>query len=82
MGNSDHCGFNPDAPGDKRGSYPLSPNYDMMFWECTSIGFSWLRTRPAEWRATTCSNALDSVNTRQTASSVVTASLGVKWSRN
>ncbi|GFV34838.1 hypothetical protein TNCV_1451421 [Trichonephila clavipes] len=31
--------------------------------------------------ATTCSNALDSMNTRLTTSSVGTGRLGVKWSR-
>ncbi|GFV87796.1 hypothetical protein TNCV_780781 [Trichonephila clavipes] len=34
-----------------------------------------------EWMATYCSNALDSMNTRLTTSSVGTAKLGVKWSR-
>ncbi|GFW11317.1 hypothetical protein TNCV_3808371 [Trichonephila clavipes] len=42
----------------------------MIFWEYTSTGIAWLQTRPAfsaalsEWMATTCSNALDSMNTR------------------
>ncbi|GFS74999.1 hypothetical protein TNCV_1396571 [Trichonephila clavipes] len=35
-----------------------------------------------EWRATICSNALESRNTRLTATSVGIERLGVKWSRS
>ncbi|GFX74552.1 hypothetical protein TNCV_3214391 [Trichonephila clavipes] len=50
-------------------------------------GLTWLLTRPVcsaampEWMAITCSNALDSMNTRLMTSSVGTLRLGVKWSR-
>ncbi|GFT52158.1 hypothetical protein TNCV_4493801 [Trichonephila clavipes] len=39
-------------------------------------------TAMPEWMATTCSNGLDSLNTRLRTSSVGTERLGVKWSRN
>ncbi|GFX63335.1 hypothetical protein TNCV_3619381 [Trichonephila clavipes] len=48
----------------------------MTFWEYTSTDLPWLLTRPAqsaampEWMTTTFSNALDSMNTRLTTSSV------------
>ncbi|GFT34157.1 hypothetical protein TNCV_4385501 [Trichonephila clavipes] len=57
-------------------------------WECTSTDLAYLLTRPAqsaamlELTATTCSNALDSMYTRLTTSSIRTWSLGVKWSRS
>ncbi|GFW31359.1 hypothetical protein TNCV_2664591 [Trichonephila clavipes] len=48
----------------------------MTFWEYTFTRLVWLLTRPAhsasmpEWMGITCSNALDSMNTRLTMSSV------------
>ncbi|GFT42092.1 transposable element Tc3 transposase [Trichonephila clavipes] len=47
----------------------------MTFWYFTSTGLDWLLKRPdhivtmPEWMAITCSNALDSMNTRRTTSS-------------
>ncbi|GFX82131.1 hypothetical protein TNCV_2707611 [Trichonephila clavipes] len=44
---------------------------DIIFWEYTCTGLALLLTRPAhsavipEWMVTTCSNALDSMNTCQ-----------------
>ncbi|GFX58135.1 hypothetical protein TNCV_4048931 [Trichonephila clavipes] len=51
-------------------------------------GLAWLLTKPAQptdmsvWMATTCSNALDSMNTWLTTFSGGTGKLGVKWSRS
>ncbi|GFW17484.1 hypothetical protein TNCV_2650421 [Trichonephila clavipes] len=48
----------------------------MIFWECTSTGLVWLLTSPArsadmpEWMGTICFNALGSMNTRLSTSSV------------
>ncbi|GFV58094.1 ras-specific guanine nucleotide-releasing factor RalGPS2 [Trichonephila clavipes] len=56
--------------------------------EYTSTGLAWLLTRPApfealpEWMVTTCSNALDSMNTQLSTSPVGIGRLGVKLSRN
>ncbi|GFV08884.1 hypothetical protein TNCV_3821271 [Trichonephila clavipes] len=63
-------------------------HFRMTFWEYTSTGLAGLLTRPAhssamsEWMATTCSNALDSLNIRQMTSLVGTGRLGVKRSRS
>ncbi|GFU63882.1 hypothetical protein TNCV_2313881 [Trichonephila clavipes] len=71
MGISGLCGSNSEAPGESRDCYPISVKPpDMTFWAYTSIGLAWQLTRPAhftakpEWMLTTCSNALDSRNTR------------------
>ncbi|GFV64626.1 hypothetical protein TNCV_850751 [Trichonephila clavipes] len=66
------------------GNWSLGPNPE----EYTFTGLAWLLTRPdhsaamPEWMATTCSNAMDSLNTRLMTSTVGTGSLGVKWSRS
>ncbi|GFX26343.1 hypothetical protein TNCV_949411 [Trichonephila clavipes] len=60
----------------------------MTFWKYTPIGLTCLLTRPAysvvmpEWRATICSNALNSMDSLLTTSPVGTLNIGVKWSRS
>ncbi|GFU14635.1 hypothetical protein TNCV_2282651 [Trichonephila clavipes] len=83
MGNSGHCGPNPEAPVAR---FRLTT--EMTFWEYISTGLAWLLTMPAhseamqKWIATTCPNALDLLNTRLMTSSVGTARLGVKRSKS
>ncbi|GFW50275.1 hypothetical protein TNCV_4696921 [Trichonephila clavipes] len=63
MGNSGHCGFNLEAPGESR-AFAKPPRHDFL-----GVFLHWLPTRPTryvampEWMASTCSNALDSMNT-------------------
>ncbi|GFU52028.1 hypothetical protein TNCV_862181 [Trichonephila clavipes] len=83
MGNSGHCGPNPEAPVAR---FRLTT--EMTFWEYTSTGLAWILTRPAhsatmpKWIATTCPNELDLLNTRLMTSLVGTGRLGVKWSKS
>ncbi|GFX72973.1 hypothetical protein TNCV_2814131 [Trichonephila clavipes] len=68
VGNPKHCGFYFETHEKRRGLCPFSPNH---------------RTRPAwsagtpGWMSTTCSNAIDSLNTRLV-TSIGTASQMVK----
>ncbi|GFV82155.1 hypothetical protein TNCV_2790531 [Trichonephila clavipes] len=86
MGNSGHCWSNPDSPGESRGCCPLSPNHRSWCFGGVLNWVFWLQTRSArsvampEWMETICPNALDSMNTQLTTSSVDTGRLGVKYS--
>ncbi|GFV85897.1 hypothetical protein TNCV_1422001 [Trichonephila clavipes] len=81
MGNPGHFGSYSEAHGESR-------SCRLLFREYSSTGLAWQRTRPASsapmpgWMATTCSKALDLMNTRLTKPSVGNERLGVKWPRS
>ncbi|GFW34674.1 hypothetical protein TNCV_953021 [Trichonephila clavipes] len=85
MGNPGHCISYPEGTWRELRLLPtFNKPPDITFWEYTSTSLAWLLIRPASFAVlsermeTTSSNALASMNTRLTKSSVVTGSLGVK----
>ncbi|GFU25892.1 hypothetical protein TNCV_5104161 [Trichonephila clavipes] len=84
-----HSGLNLEAPLERAEAvvhFRLTTGHDFLG-ECLT-GSAWLLTRPShssampEWMATTCSNALDSMNTRLMTSSVSTGRFDVQWSKS
>ncbi|GFT63319.1 hypothetical protein TNCV_3646911 [Trichonephila clavipes] len=80
MGNSGYCG--PDSEAVAR--FRLTTGHDFwgvyLHWLGVAVNEACPLFGMPEWMATTCSNALDSLNTWLMTLSVATGRLGFKWS--